>query len=64
MKVLCCVCQKVRVGGNWIQLNEPVTPGQRVSYGYCPDCAAIAFADLCKGPNLTAETAPGRIHAA
>ena len=44
MVLVCCVCHRVRKGGEWIE--EPVPAGELPSHGYCPDCAAIARVEL------------------
>ncbi|MFA6593969.1 MAG: hypothetical protein WCT16_01800 [Candidatus Buchananbacteria bacterium] len=37
----CCVCHKVRLSGN-VWVGQFIPPGEQVSHGYCPECAAQA----------------------
>lgn len=48
MLVQCCVCKKVRKGGTWTHVSEKELASQHVSHGYCPKCAAEAFAEIRK----------------
>ncbi len=45
MVVQCCVCQKIRLNGTWLDRELPCSP-EDVSHGYCPECAAEAFAEI------------------
>lgn len=46
MIVQCCVCRKIREAEEWVEPSgTPYSPGE-VSHGYCPPCAAQAFAEL------------------
>jgi hypothetical protein len=45
MKVQCCVCKKVRKGKHWVAVPE-LQITEHVSHGYCPACAAQAFAEI------------------
>jgi len=46
MIVQCCVCKKVRENGLWTFTDQVALDRQNVSHGYCPQCAANAFAQL------------------
>ena len=47
MTVQCCVCRKIRVAkGRWVAKAIPVGDEMNVSHGYCPVCAAKAFAEV------------------
>ena len=50
MKVQCCVCKKVREGGQWDYPAQALPSELEVSHGYCPECAAEAFAQLTAMP--------------
>jgi hypothetical protein len=39
----CCQCRRVRQEGAWIEPSESMLNNARVSHGYCPDCALVAF---------------------
>ncbi|MFA5125267.1 MAG: hypothetical protein WC473_05615 [Patescibacteria group bacterium] len=45
MIVQCCVCRRVRLSGvsgvSWAE--QAIPPGEDVSHGYCPECAAKAY---------------------
>jgi hypothetical protein len=45
MVVQCCVCRKVRDGSRWNKPPKGHHP-ETVSHGYCPVCAAEAFAEI------------------
>lgn len=45
MVVQCCVCHKVRENGKWLKPSEAPNP-ELCSHGYCPVCAAEAFAEV------------------
>ena len=46
MIVQCCVCNKVRdAQGEWVTPAEKIDREQ-ASHGYCPACAADAFAEI------------------
>jgi len=45
MIVQCCVCGKVRrEDGAWDPADQH--PSEKISHGYCPDCAREAFANI------------------
>ena len=48
MIVQCCVCGKVRHDGRWESRDREVaaTNPMDISHGYCPACAAEAFAEV------------------
>ncbi len=46
MTVQCCVCKQIRVGKRWCEPRGALLPDEPVSHGYCPTCAAQAFAQL------------------
>jgi hypothetical protein len=46
MIVQCCVCHKVRnEEKTWVAPSQSFE-GQDISHGYCPVCAAEAFAEI------------------
>ena len=45
MVVQCCSCRQVRKGKQWEKPVQNDLAG-RVSHGYCPVCAAKAFAEI------------------
>ena len=50
MIVQCCVCKKVRTNGSWTEPGERTEDAMSVSHGYCPECAAHAFAQIATPP--------------
>ena len=44
MVTVCCVCQRIKHGKEW--LHESIPDGKLPSHGYCPDCAAAARVQL------------------
>jgi len=46
MVVQCCMCKKVRRGTRWLQVVDAGLLAEGVSHGYCPVCAAKAYAEL------------------
>jgi uncharacterized protein YlaI len=46
MLVQCCVCEKIRQGGQWAAVPEEKLRDEEISHGYCPECAEAAFAEL------------------
>ncbi|GMU92264.1 MAG: hypothetical protein AMXMBFR4_13220 [Candidatus Hydrogenedentota bacterium] len=64
MIVQCCVCEKVREGGQWFLLSKPVQMDETISHGYCPDCAAEAFGELYRRAQAREAAAQRAIHAA
>ena len=59
MVIQCCQCKKLRKGKRWVKAAGTHLAGQRVSHGYCPTCAAKAFAqieDLLSSAELTSKT--------
>jgi hypothetical protein len=51
MIVQCCVCKKIRIGQNWRAPAGHFAISELVSHGYCPECAAEAFAMLRREAN-------------
>lgn len=63
MIVQCCLCKKVRQGKQWVIANPSDLADAHVSHGYCPACAAQAFAEiraLIGGNRLTPNVAATR----
>ena len=59
MVIQCCQCKKLRKGKRWVKAAGANMAGRRVSHGYCPTCAAKAFAqieDLLSSGELTSKT--------
>ncbi len=50
MIVQCCVCRKIRQDGGWVEPKKWLDP-ENVSHGYCPACAAEAFAEIRRWVN-------------
>ena len=46
MKIQCCVCKKVKQGDTWTTVAHPEVVAAHASHGYCPTCAAVAFAEI------------------
>ncbi|MGI6459254.1 MAG: hypothetical protein ACOX5J_04030 [Candidatus Hydrogenedentales bacterium] len=46
MQVQCCVCKRIRLEDRWHSAEGALSPLVRISYGYCPECAAEAVAKL------------------
>ena len=46
MIVQCCSCKRVRKGKEWVDSTESEVLTGHVSHGYCPSCAAEAFAEI------------------
>jgi hypothetical protein len=46
MIVQCCLCKKVRKGKQWVTADPIELADVRISHGYCPACAAQAFAEI------------------
>ena len=44
--VQCCVCMKIRRGDVWVKPHPHILSDGYVSHGYCPTCAAEAFAQI------------------
>ncbi|OGY43379.1 MAG: hypothetical protein A2729_04360 [Candidatus Buchananbacteria bacterium RIFCSPHIGHO2_01_FULL_39_14] len=42
MIIQCCVCQKIKVGDQWILAQHT----DKTSHGYCPECAAKTLAKI------------------
>jgi len=42
MTTVCCVCQKVKVNGEYVESET----SSRVSHGYCPECVKIEYRKL------------------
>lgn len=45
MVVQCCACKRIREGSAWI-IPVVSLEGEEISHGYCPVCAAKAFAQI------------------
>ena len=58
MVIQCCVCRRVRDGGQWTSQSLRVFQ-EEVSHGYCPECAEKAFADIRKMRSASL-TLPGK----
>ena len=48
LKVQCCMCKRVRVGDEWLSPVNRITLDDKISHGYCPTCAAQAFAQIAQ----------------
>ncbi|MBI5092606.1 MAG: hypothetical protein HZB26_09210 [Candidatus Hydrogenedentes bacterium] len=46
MMIQCCVCKKVKTGSSWAGVPNPEVVAAHASHGYCPTCAAAAFAEI------------------
>ncbi len=46
MLVQCCECGLVRRGKTWKPANKAELERKDISHGYCPRCAAKAFAEI------------------
>lgn len=46
MDVQCCVSKKLRQGNRWIAVAPSDLNYSSISHGYCPKCAAKAFAEI------------------
>jgi hypothetical protein len=46
MDIQCCVCKKVKHGDAWHTVAHPEVVAAHASHGYCPVCAADAFAEI------------------
>ena len=46
MVVQCCLCRQVRKGKQWVDALPGDLADEHVSHGYCPVCAAKAFAEI------------------
>ena len=55
MVIQCCVCDKVRVDGEWI---PPTSTEGMVSHTYCPRCLEKAMVDLRREMAMTHDCAP------
>lgn len=65
MIVQCCVCKKTRDNGKWAYPDAPIMDEHSVSHGYCPECAAQAFAQLAaSAPKRAKKTAKNSSNAA
>ncbi|MGV1097781.1 hypothetical protein ACUUL3_00010 [Thiovibrio sp. JS02] len=45
MRTICCMCQKVKHKGDW--LEEAVEDQVRLSHGFCPECYEKTMARVC-----------------
>ncbi len=52
MDVRCCVWKKVRNGERWVPVGRRKLSSHGVSHGYCPKCAAAAFAEIRNSKTL------------
>jgi hypothetical protein len=62
MVVQCCLCRRVRNGKQWVEPTPTDLVDEHVSHGYCPVCAAKAFAeiqDLLASKSYTPRAAAG-----
>jgi hypothetical protein len=48
MVVQCCLCKQVRKGKYWADALPGEVVEEEVSHGYCPACAAKAFAEIAE----------------
>jgi len=39
----CCECRKICIDEQWGVPNTTLPADERVSHGYCPDCAKVAM---------------------
>ena len=46
MTVQCCVCKRIREGGQWLEWADNSFPERNVSHTYCPLCAAGMFSTI------------------
>ena len=46
MTVQCCICKRVREGQVWVDQVLSEQEEANTSHGYCPVCAAKAFAEI------------------
>ena len=46
MIIQCCLCRQVRSGKEWVVPEASDLTDPHVSHGYCPACAARAFAEI------------------
>ncbi|MBU0731240.1 MAG: hypothetical protein KKE17_11850 [Proteobacteria bacterium] len=44
MTLICCLCQRIKCSGGWIEQVAP--PGKNISHGYCPECFQFALQKL------------------
>ncbi len=59
MVIACCKCGKLRRGESWVAAAVP--PGETVSHGYCPVCAAEARRRLPRGAGPAANQVKWRL---
>lgn len=46
MVLQCCVCKRVHVDAEWVRVANPEVIARTASHGYCPTCAARAYAEF------------------
>ena len=46
MKIQCCKCNRFKAGDRWVLKAPPMRKDERVSHGYCPECATKAFEEI------------------
>jgi len=46
MIVQCCICKHVRKGKQWVEADPIDLACEHISHGYCPVCAAKAYAEI------------------
>jgi len=46
MVIQCCICKRIRVGEEWVDLAADGVPEAPISHSYCPGCAASAFDEV------------------
>ena len=46
MTVQCCLCKRVRKQQHWVDPEIDMVDMADTSHGYCPKCAAKAFAEI------------------
>lgn len=46
MVVQCCLCKRIRDQHRWVEEPARGLASENVSHGYCPTCAAKAFAEV------------------
>lgn len=43
MTTQCCTCRKICIDDRWGVPSTPLPADERVSHGYCPECAKAAM---------------------
>ena len=44
--LVCCECERVRMGGSWVHIAEGALKGMQLTHGYCPECFSKALLAL------------------